>query len=92
MKKRKYNRRRRKQKGVGYDMGDFLSDNFLKLFPQNGGSIRYKKKKQRGKGYLGQDKWSKWFTAKNKQLWRGAWGDLKLLPKTLAPIKSNFGY
>ena len=25
---------------------------------------RYKKKKQQGKGYLGQDKWSKWLTQK----------------------------
>ena len=23
---------------------------------------RYKRKKQQGKGYLGQDKWSRWFT------------------------------
>ena len=55
---------------------------------------KYKKKKQKGQGYLGGDKWSRWFTEKqNKQQFgRGAWSDLKFLAKTLTPIKSNFGY
>ena len=42
---------------------------------------KYKRKK-RGQGYLGKDKWSKWFTRKQKgggkkiyQSGRGEWGE-----------------